>query len=89
MSDHTASVWSLTGLAAFGLHKLHSLLLDRLDALWGAVFLLILQVALEEELDLLHRHAEVDDAVEQGPAGKARDYSVHRSRRQQTERDIT
>lgn len=55
------------GLFAFAFHELQSLLLDFLDALRGAVLLLVLQVALEEKLDLLHRNAQVDHAVEQRP----------------------
>lgn len=48
-------VWSLVGsLCAFSFHKLHGLLFDSLDALRGAELLLVLQVALEEELDLLY-----------------------------------
>lgn len=48
-------VWSLVGsISAFSLNKLYGLLFDCLDALWGAMLLLVLQVALEEELDLLH-----------------------------------
>lgn len=60
---------SFGSVGAFSLHKLHGLLLDRLDALGGAVLLLVLQVALEEELDLLHREAQVDHAVKQRPGG--------------------
>ena len=41
-------------LCAFSFHKLHCLLFDCLDALWGAMLLFVLQVALEEELDLFH-----------------------------------
>lgn len=41
-------------LVAFSFHKLYGLLLHGLDALRGAVLLLVLQVALEEELDLFH-----------------------------------
>lgn len=60
---------SLAGsLGAFSLHVLQGLLLDRLDALWRAVLLLVFQVALEEEFDLLHRHAQVDHTVKQCPA---------------------
>lgn len=48
-------IWSLFGsLVAFSFHKLYGLLLDCLDALRGAMLLLVLQVALEEELDLFH-----------------------------------
>lgn len=53
---------------AFRFHELHGLLFDCLDALRGAVLLLVLQVALEEELDLFHRNAQVDDAIEKLPA---------------------
>lgn len=60
-------VW-LWALFAFRFHKLHGLLFDRLDALWGAVLLLVLQVALEEELDLFHRNAQVDHAIKKLPA---------------------
>lgn len=63
-------IWSLVGsISAFSLNKLHGLLFDGLDALRGAVLLLVLQVALEEELDLLHRHTQVDDAIKERPAG--------------------
>lgn len=48
-------IWSLfSSVSAFSFHKLHGLLFDCLDALRGAVLLLVLQVALEEELDLFH-----------------------------------
>lgn len=48
-------VWSSFGsFIAFRFHKLYGLLFDCLDALWGAVLLLVLQIALEEELDLFH-----------------------------------
>lgn len=61
--------WSLVGgLGAFGFHKLHGLLFDCLDALWGAMLLLVLQVALEEELDLLRRNTEVDHTIKERPA---------------------
>lgn len=64
-------VWSLVGsLCAFGFHKLHRLLFDGLDALRRAVLLLVLQEALEEELDLLHRHTQVDHAIKERPAGR-------------------
>lgn len=59
---------SVCSVFAFCFHELHGLLFDRLDALRGAVLLLILQVALEEELDLLHGNAEVDRPIEDGPA---------------------
>lgn len=72
-STHTVNRvhrWSSVGrLGASGLHELHGLLLDGLDALRRAAPLLVLQVALEEELDVFHRQREVDDAVEQSPEG--------------------
>lgn len=52
-----SELWVLSLLGsfiAFRFHKLHGLLFDCLDALWGAVLLLILQIALKEELDLFH-----------------------------------
>lgn len=65
---HCVYIWSLfSSISAFSFHKLHGLLFDCLDALRGAVLLLVLQVALEEELDLFHRDAQVDDAVKQCP----------------------
>lgn len=45
------------GFGSFRLHVFHSFLFDCLDGLRCAVRLLVLQVALKEELDLLHRHA--------------------------------
>lgn len=61
---------SLVGsLGAFSFHKLHGLLFDCLDALWGAVLLLVLQVALEEELDLFHWNAQVDHTIKECPEG--------------------
>lgn len=62
-------MWTLLGrLRAFSFHKLNGLLFDCLDALRGAVLLLVFQVTLEEELDLLRRNAQVDHAIEQRPA---------------------
>lgn len=50
-----AWVWSSFGsFSAFRFHKLYGLLFDCLDALWSAVLLLVLQIALKEELDLFH-----------------------------------
>lgn len=45
---------SFGSFEAFRFDKLDGLLFDCLDALRGAVLLLVLQVALEEELDLFH-----------------------------------
>lgn len=61
-------VWSLVcSVGAFSFHKLHGLFFDCLDALRSAVLLLILQVALEEELNLLHRHTQVDHSIKERP----------------------
>lgn len=66
---HCVCICSLfSSIGAFSFHKLHGLLFDCLDALRGAVLLLVLQVALEEELDLFNRDTQVDDAVKQCPA---------------------
>lgn len=63
--------WSLGGsLGPFSFHKLHGFVFDFLDALRCAVFLLILQVALEKELDLLHGDTQVDRAIKERPAGR-------------------
>lgn len=67
MSKFESGCFLIFSLFAFIFHKLQSLFLDGLDALRGAVFLLVLQVALEEKLDLLHRNAQADDSVEQSP----------------------
>ena len=56
-------------LSSLSLHKLQSLRFHGLDTLWCAMFLLIFQVALEEELDLLHRNAQVDHTIKERPAG--------------------
>lgn len=66
-SAHVSEVW-LWASFAFRFHKLNGLLFDCLDALWGAVLLLVLQVALEEELDLFHRNAQMDHAIKKLPA---------------------
>lgn len=66
-------IWSLFGsIAAFSFHKLHGLLFDCLDALRRAMLPLVLQVALEEELDLFHRDTQVDHAIKECPAGDRR-----------------
>ncbi len=63
-------IWSLVGsLGAFCFHKLHGLLFDCLDALRGAVLLLVFQVALEEELDLFHRNTQVYHTIKERPVG--------------------
>lgn len=45
---------SAGSLCAFRLHKFHCLFFDLLDALRGAMFLLIFQITLEKELYFLH-----------------------------------
>lgn len=76
-SPHTNNVCiivcirSLVGsLCAFSFHKLHGLLFDCLDALRGAVLLLVLQVPLEEKLDLFHWNTQMDHAIKERPAGE-------------------
>lgn len=67
----TVCIWSLAGsLCAFCFHELHGFLFDCLDALWGAVLLLVLQVAFEEELDLFHWNTQVDHTIKESPAGE-------------------
>lgn len=62
-------IWSLFGsINTLGFDKLHGLLFDCLDALRGAVLLLVLQVALEEEFDLFHRNTQMDHAIKKLPA---------------------
>lgn len=71
-------IWSsVCSLRAFSFHKLHGLLFDGLDALRSAVLLLVLQVALEEELDLFHRDAQVDHTIKERPAGDRKNSMKH------------
>lgn len=66
--EQMESSYSLTfSIFAFIFHKLQSLFFNCLDALRSAVLLLVLQVALEEKLYLLHGNAEVDHSIEQSP----------------------
>lgn len=61
-------ICSFGSFNALGFNKLYRLLFDCLDALRGAVLLLVLQVPLEEEFDLFHRNTQMDDAIKNLPA---------------------